>query len=127
MQHQNTGPRSGGIPTFRNTEGSTGHGPEQPAVCVKLEVGPDDLQREGPSSPEFLCDSNAPRAMRAKTLSALHVSSLVSGIASAFISWSAAELTQILYILSRSDWKGTWQFLCISISLVPCTLTFKTS
>lgn len=60
-------------------------------------------RKEGPSSPEFPCDSNAPRAVRAKTLSALHVSSLVSGIASAFISWSTAKLTQILYISSRSD------------------------
>lgn len=71
--------------------------------CCEQEVGPDDLQRKGPFSPKFFYDSNVPHDMCAKILSALNISSLVSGIINTFISWNAAELTQILYILSKCN------------------------
>lgn len=85
-----------------------------------------DLGRQGPFSPEF-CDPNVPHDMCAKIRGALHISSLVSGIVNTFISWNAAELTQTLKALSKHNYKGTWHFLCISISLVPCVMTFKIS
>lgn len=67
------------------------------------EVGPDDLQRKGPFSPKLFHDSNVPYDMCAKILSALNISSLVSGIINTLISWNTAELTQILYILSKCN------------------------
>lgn len=122
---------SGEISTLGNTQRPTGHSPEQRTLYLKLprgeqEGGWADLGRQGPFSPEF-CDSNVPHDMCTKIRGALHISSLVSGIVNTFISWNAAELTQILNVLSKHNYEGTWQFLCISISLVPCVMTFKMS
>lgn len=67
------------------------------------EVGPDDLQKKGRFSPTFFCDSNVPHDMCAKILSSLNISSLVSGVINTLISGNTAELTQILYILSKCN------------------------
>lgn len=72
-------------------------------LLCEQEVGPDDLHWKGPFSPEFFYDSNVPHDMCAKILRALNISSLVSGISNTFISWKTAQLTQILYILSKCN------------------------
>lgn len=123
----------GGTAILGNTQSSAGHSPELPILNTdswswphcEQEVGPGDLQRKGPFSPEFFYDSNVPHDMCAKILRALHhwcQASATLSSAGTLPSW-LKYCTSCLNAIK----KGTWQFLCISISLVPCTLTFKTS